>query len=172
MKRAWLAAVAVGATVLSACTGGGGTSAPRSAVVVPSSSGAAKSISGNITYLSHRTDLDQDGTYKRYIAEFNKTYPNVHVTIQSDTNYDNDTLTKLSNGTVPDVLDIPSEVPKADLSRYFVPYGYGQRVGAEVQLGRLRLVPEQGLRAGHLRQRQRDGRQPASLGEGRDRSEQ
>ena len=129
MKRAWLAMVAVGATVLSACTGGGGTSAPRSAVVVPSSAGAAKSISGNITYLSHRTDLDQDGTYKRYIGEFNKTYPNVHVTIQSDTNYDNDTLTKLSNGTVPDVLDIPSEVPKADLGRYFVPYGTVSTLG-------------------------------------------
>ena len=129
MKRAWLATVAVGATVLSACTGGGGSSAPRSAVVVPSSSGAAASISGDITYLSHRTDLDQDGTYKRYIAEFNKIYPKVHVTIQSDTNYDNDTLTKLSNGTVPDVLDIPSEVPKADLPRYFVPYGSVSALG-------------------------------------------
>jgi raffinose/stachyose/melibiose transport system substrate-binding protein len=123
MKKAWLATAAVGVAVLSACTGGGGSSAPKSAVVVPSSSGAAASLSGNITYLSHRTDLDQDGTYKRYIAAFNKIYPKVHVTIQSDTNYDNDTLTKLSNGTVPDVLDIPSEVPKADLPRYFVPFG-------------------------------------------------
>jgi raffinose/stachyose/melibiose transport system substrate-binding protein len=129
MKRAWLATVAVGATVLSACTGGGGTSGPRSAVVVPSSSGAARSVSGNITYLSHRTDLDQAGTYKRYIAEFNKIYPNVHVKIQSDTNYDNDTLTKLANGTVPDVLDIPSEVPKSDLPRYFVPYGTVSALG-------------------------------------------
>jgi raffinose/stachyose/melibiose transport system substrate-binding protein len=129
MKRAWLATVAVGATVLSACTGGGGTSSPRSVVVVPSSSGAAQSLSGTITYLTHRTDLDQDGTYKRYIAEFNKIYPKVHVKIQSDTNYDNDTLTKLTNGTVPDVLDIPSEVPKADLPRYFVPYGTVSTLG-------------------------------------------
>ena len=125
MNKVWFATAAAAAALLTACTGGGGSSTPtsRSAVVVPSGSSAAGSVSGDITYLSHRTDLDQDGTYKRYIAEFNKTYPNVHVTIQSDTNYDNDTLTKLASGTVPDVLDIPSEVPKADLPRYFVPYG-------------------------------------------------
>jgi raffinose/stachyose/melibiose transport system substrate-binding protein len=125
MKKVWLASIAAATAFLTACTGSGGSGTPpsRTAVVVPSGSGGTSSISGNITYLSHRTDLDKDGTYKKYIAEFNKTYPNVHVTIQSDTNYDNDTVTKLNSGTVPDVLDIPAQVPREDLPRYFQPFG-------------------------------------------------
>ncbi len=123
MKRTWVVAVVAGGLTLSACTGGGGSSSLKSVSALPTGSKAAQSVSGNITYLTHRTDLDHDGTIKKWIGEFNTVYPNVHVSVQSDTNYNPDTVTKLNSGTVPDVLDIPPTVPSVDLPRYFVSLG-------------------------------------------------
>jgi ABC-type glycerol-3-phosphate transport system substrate-binding protein len=129
MKTFWLAPAAVGALLLTACTGGGGSSAATTSALftkAPSTSasgGGGSSVAGSITYLSHRTDLDKDGTYLKYVAEFNKTYPNVKVTITSDTNYNADTPTKLASGSYPDVLDIVPGTPNAALPTYFAPFG-------------------------------------------------
>jgi ABC-type glycerol-3-phosphate transport system substrate-binding protein len=102
-----------------------GSAAPASAAApsAAASGGASSSISGTITYLSHRTDLDKDGTYAKIVAAFNKVYPNVKVNITSDTNYNADTPTKLASGSYPDVLDIPPGTPLASLPTYFLPYG-------------------------------------------------
>jgi raffinose/stachyose/melibiose transport system substrate-binding protein len=45
-------------------------------------------VSGDITVLTVRTDLVQDGTMKKYAAEFNKIYPKVKVEFQALTNYE------------------------------------------------------------------------------------
>jgi ABC-type glycerol-3-phosphate transport system substrate-binding protein len=129
MKNVWLAPALVGALLLAACTGGGGSSeTPTNGLLSKSpsasaSGGGKSSISGTITYLSHRTDLDKDGTYRKYVAAFNKDYPKVKVTITSDTNYNADTPTKLTSGSYPDVLDIVPGTPNAALPTYFAPYG-------------------------------------------------
>jgi ABC-type glycerol-3-phosphate transport system substrate-binding protein len=124
MKKVWLAPAAVGALLLAACTGGGGSSSSATTgLLSPSASASDADISGSITYLSHRTDLDKDGTYKKYVAAFNQTYPKVKVTITSDTNYNADTPTKLASGSYPDVLDIVPGTPNASLPNFFAPYG-------------------------------------------------
>jgi ABC-type glycerol-3-phosphate transport system substrate-binding protein len=147
MNKLWFVTAAAGAALLTGCTGGGGgassnapstglfsssptaaasgggASSSSSASAPSSSSGGPASISGTITYLSHRTDLDKDGTYKKYVAAFNAIYPNVKVNITSDTNYNTDTPTKLASGSYPDVLDIVPGTPNASLPTYFSPYG-------------------------------------------------
>ena len=139
MKKVWFATAAVGATLLAGCTGGGGdgssasptgglfsdspSAAASSGSASTTSNSAAAKVSGTITYLSHRTDLDKDGTYKKYVAAFNAVYPDVKVNITSDTNYNTDTPTKLASGSYPDVLDIVPGTPNASFPTYFLPYG-------------------------------------------------
>ena len=79
----WLAVTAAAALLaLAACsssgTGGGSATAPADPT----------KVSGDITVLTNRTDLVNDGTLKKYAAEFNKIYPNVKVTFQGITDYE------------------------------------------------------------------------------------
>ena len=45
-------------------------------------------VSGTIKVLTVRTDLVQDGTLKKYAAEFRKTYPKVKVEFEGITDYE------------------------------------------------------------------------------------
>jgi len=47
-------------------------------------------VSGDITVLTHKTDLAADGTLDRYAAEFNKIYPKVHVKFEAISAYEDD----------------------------------------------------------------------------------
>ena len=47
----------------------------------------AEKLSGKITFITNRTDLDNDGTYEELIAKFNEKYPDVEVEVQSITDY-------------------------------------------------------------------------------------
>src|SRR5690349_19919016 len=69
-------AVLVAAALLLAVTGCSGTTAKSGTAAAPTD---PTKVTGDITVLTHKTDLAQDGTLARYAAEFNKTYPNVHV---------------------------------------------------------------------------------------------
>lgn len=79
-----------------------------------------------ITLFNHRTDLESDEykgtTWKQYLAEFNKMYPNIKVDLTTDTNYADDALTHLQSGDYETVMMIPA-VDKADLDSYFISYG-------------------------------------------------
>jgi raffinose/stachyose/melibiose transport system substrate-binding protein len=83
-------------------------------------------VTANIKLLTHRTDMLADDyagtTFKQYVAEFNKLYPNVKVDIEGVTDYANDSLTRLTSGDWGDIMMIPS-VDKGDLSNYFLSYG-------------------------------------------------
>ncbi|MBQ9119554.1 MAG: carbohydrate ABC transporter substrate-binding protein [Lachnospiraceae bacterium] len=76
----------------------------------------------SIKWIHHKTDREEDGTIKAYIAEFNKLYPNITVTTEGITDYQEDSLLRLSNGDWGDIMFIPS-VEKAELSSYFIPFG-------------------------------------------------
>ena len=82
-------------------------------------------LKADITVFNHRTDLDSDDyngtTWKEYLAAFNKDYPNIHVTITTDTNYADDALTHLQSGDYETVMMIPA-INKSDLSSYFMPF--------------------------------------------------
>ncbi|TQO20265.1 carbohydrate ABC transporter substrate-binding protein (CUT1 family) [Rhodoglobus vestalii] len=107
-----LAAVAATTMLLTSCAAGS---------EAPADPGEAE---GSITFLTNRTDLETDGTWDAYITEFQKTYPDVDVTVEALTSYADDVVTRLStpNG-YGDVLLIPASVPANQYSDFFEPLG-------------------------------------------------
>lgn len=89
------------------------------------SSGSTSSgeIKGDITYLTNRTDLQADGTFEKYVAEFKKKYPDVNVKIEAITNFQDDVTTRLSipNG-YGDVLNVP-DMSADKMPLFFEPLG-------------------------------------------------
>lgn len=106
-----LAAVAASALVLTGCTTG-------------SDNNDAGEVSGEITFLTNRTDLEKDGTFDRYISEFQETYPDVDVKVEAITAYEDDVRTRMStpNG-YGDVLLIPDAVGVDQYPDFFEPLG-------------------------------------------------
>lgn len=79
--------------------------------------------SGSITFLTNRTDLEKDGTFDRYIAEFNEIYPDATVEIEAITNYEDDVRTRMSTSDYGDVLLIPDAVGVDQYPDFFEPLG-------------------------------------------------
>jgi raffinose/stachyose/melibiose transport system substrate-binding protein len=122
MHRGLLATSLALITAAAACGGGGGGT-PGGAPATVGADPAA--VSGDITVLTHRTDLQADGTYKTYAAEFNRIYPNVRVSFQAITAYESEVKIRMNTENYGDVLMIPSTsyVSKADYPRFFAPLG-------------------------------------------------
>jgi len=79
MKRRPAALVA--ATLLLAVAGcSGGSSKGSGSAAAPAD---PSKVTGDITVLTHKTDLAGNGTLDKYAAEFNKIYPNVHVKFEA-----------------------------------------------------------------------------------------
>ena len=133
MGKRLLAIFAVFAlTALTACSSGGtATSAPPAASALASeaapsvapSEPAAAAVSGEITVLTQRTDLDQSGRLAEYAAEFNKVYPDVKVTFESITDYEGEVRIRMNTDAYGDVLVIPNSVTPGQLSTFFEPLG-------------------------------------------------
>lgn len=85
-----------------------------------------KDIKANLKLFSHRTDMlkkDYPGTtWDQYIAEFNKMYPNIKVTVEANSDYANSAMTRLQGGDWGDIMMIPA-VDRAELQNYFISYG-------------------------------------------------
>ncbi|MEU3794959.1 ABC transporter substrate-binding protein [Streptomyces fructofermentans] len=115
-----LAGTLLAAALLAAgCTGSGGTSKGADAKA-PTDPGK---VSGGITVLTHRTDLVQDGTMKKYAAEFNRTYPDVDVEFDALTDYEGEVKIRMNTENYGDVLMIPAVVRKSDYPRFFASLG-------------------------------------------------
>ena len=113
-RRAMTGLVAVAATtlLLTSCSG------------TDSASTTDGEAEGEITFLTNRTDLEQDGTFDRYIDEFTAEYPDVTVKIEAITNYEDDVRTRMStpNG-YGDVLLIPDAVGVDQFPDFFEKLG-------------------------------------------------
>lgn len=79
-------------------------------------------LTTTIKFLHHKTDREEDGTMADLIAKFNEVYPNITVETEGITDYQEDSLLRLSTGDWGDVMFIPS-IDKSELSTYFIPYG-------------------------------------------------
>ena len=121
-----VAGLGLACLTLAACGGGGASSS--SAPATPPANPA--DVSGAITVLTNRTDLDQDGTLKKYAASFNQTYPNVQVTFQAITDYAGEVKTRMNTDDYGDVLLIPPAVSKTDYAKFFEPLGDASQLGA------------------------------------------
>ncbi|AIS02155.1 ABC transporter substrate-binding protein [Streptomyces glaucescens] len=85
--------------------------------------------SGTITVLTHRTDLVQNGTMKKYAAEFNKIYPEVKVEFEGLTDYEGEVKIRMNTDDYGDVLMIPAAVAKNDYPKFFAPLGSAAELG-------------------------------------------
>jgi ABC-type glycerol-3-phosphate transport system substrate-binding protein len=94
---------------------------------------AGEAIAGDITVLTHRTDLDEDGTLAAYVAEFQEVYPDVNVTFESITAYDDEVPLRLSTGDFGDALSIPNGVTNDQLPQFFEPFGTVEELSSQYQ---------------------------------------
>jgi raffinose/stachyose/melibiose transport system substrate-binding protein len=117
---------------LAAC--GSGAAKTESTAV---SADGSETVSGKITYLTNRTDLDTDGTYAALIAKFNEEYPDVTVEVQSITDYAGELATRMQTTEYGDVLMIPDAVPSTAFSKYFEPFGTVEELSDKYQEGYL-----------------------------------
>ncbi|MEU6387881.1 ABC transporter substrate-binding protein [Streptomyces sp. NPDC046939] len=120
MRTKPLSAMALAAALLTVAGCGGGGSSSGEAADSPSD--PAK-VSGTITVLTNRTDLVQDGTMKKYAAEFKKAYPKVDVTFQGITDYEGEVKIRMNTENYGDVLLIPAAIAKGDYPKFFAPLG-------------------------------------------------
>ena len=82
-------------------------------------------LTATIKYITHRTDLVQNSTVfqDKYIAEFNKLYPNITVELEAVTDFAQDALVRLTGSDDwGDVMNIP-QVENSQLGTFFLPYG-------------------------------------------------
>lgn len=125
-KIAAAAVAAVCAVSLAACGGSGSGKATNVTYPQIKLGTTGKNIKTTIKLFSHRTDLAQDSyngtTWKEYIAEFNKMYPNITVKVTTNSNYADSALTRLQGGDWGDIMMIPA-VDKSELGNYFLSYG-------------------------------------------------
>jgi raffinose/stachyose/melibiose transport system substrate-binding protein len=120
MNRRTVLALAVGVALLvPGCTGTGAASKGAEAKAPDDPS----KVSGTIKVLTVRTDLVQDGTMKRYAADFNKTYPKVKVEFEALTNYEAEVKIRMNTENYGDVLLIPAVIKKSDYPKFFASLG-------------------------------------------------
>ncbi|MDD2647459.1 MAG: ABC transporter substrate-binding protein [Eubacteriales bacterium] len=80
-------------------------------------------LTAKIKWLTHRTDLVDNGAITQYVAEFNKVYPNITVEVEGITDFAQESLIRLTGSDDwGDVMGIPA-VELSELSTYFAPYG-------------------------------------------------
>ncbi|MFJ4835802.1 ABC transporter substrate-binding protein [Streptomyces sp. NPDC088747] len=101
------------------CSGGGSPNTDETAAAPVKPDDA----SGDITVLTNRTDLIQDGTMKKYAAEFNRTYPEVKVKFEGLTDYEGEVKIRMNTKDYGDVLLIPSVIAQGDYPKFFAPLG-------------------------------------------------
>lgn len=77
-------------------------------------------LKADIKFIHHKTDRAADGTMDNMVAEFNKEFPGITVSMEAITDYAEDALLRLSTGDWGDVMFIPA-VDKTDLKDYFMP---------------------------------------------------
>lgn len=77
-------------------------------------------ITAELRVITQRTDL-VDTTFAKYVEEFNKLYPNIKITYEGITNYQDDMTARLSSSNWGDICMMPTNILLPDLYLYFQP---------------------------------------------------
>lgn len=80
-------------------------------------------ISASIKWLTHRTDLVEDGTFDSYVSAFNEMYPNIKIEMEGATDYAESITTRLTTDNWGTLCMIPTTIDKDELPGLFVSYG-------------------------------------------------
>jgi len=80
-------------------------------------------VTGQITVLTNRTDLEQDGTLAKYAAAFTKVYPKASVKFEAITDYEGEVKIRLNTSQYGDVLLIPNNIARKDYPSFFASLG-------------------------------------------------
>lgn len=64
-----------------------------------------------------------DTTYAGYAEQFHELYPNITVTYEAVTDYEESLTLRIMTGEWGDICFIPTSVAKSDLGTYFIPLG-------------------------------------------------
>lgn len=78
-------------------------------------------LNASLKILTNRTDLIEDGTFDKYISEFNEKYPNISIKYEGMTDYANDMTTRLTSNDWGDICMVPTTIPLTELGDYFEP---------------------------------------------------
>jgi raffinose/stachyose/melibiose transport system substrate-binding protein len=119
----------IAGTLLLAACGSSTTTATSTAASTPPASSAsspassAAAVSGEITVLTNRTDLVQNGTFDGYAKKFNVDYPDVKVKFEAITDYEGEVKIRMNTDKYGDVLLIPNALSVADYPKYFSSLG-------------------------------------------------
>lgn len=84
---------------------------------------APEEISGNITVITHRTDIVDSVFKEEYLPRFREKYPNVNVSFESITDYEGQIKIRMNTKDYGDVLNIPNDIVPEDLPSFFEPLG-------------------------------------------------
>lgn len=119
-------AAAMSASLLTACGGSGAGGAQNTESTLPAYNELTvgtdyTDLKANLKFVSHRTDLIDDGTFAGYVTEFQKLYPNITISYEGITDYANDMTTRLTSNDWGDVCMIPTTIPLPELGDYFYP---------------------------------------------------
>jgi ABC-type glycerol-3-phosphate transport system substrate-binding protein len=117
-----VAGAATAALLLTSCSGGGGDDASNT---------IDGDVTGEVTFVTWRTDLIQDGTFDKYAAEFTKKYPDASVKFEGITDYEGEMRTRLSTTNYGDVLGIPNSVLPDQFADFFEPLGKTDDLAAD-----------------------------------------
>ncbi len=109
-----VAGAAAAALVLTSCAAGGGDDSGNT---------IDGDVKGEVTFVTWRTDLIQDGTFEKYAEQFSEKYPDASVTFEGITDYEGELRTRLSTTNYGDVLGIPNSVLPDQLADFFEPLG-------------------------------------------------
>lgn len=105
--------LAASAVLLAGCAGGG----------AKSDEGIGGEVTGEVDFVTWRTDLVQDGTFDKYAEEFHAKYPDATVKVDGITDYEGELKTRLSTSNYGDVLGIPNSVQPNQFADFFEPLG-------------------------------------------------
>jgi ABC-type glycerol-3-phosphate transport system substrate-binding protein len=140
MKSKLLSMLVLAAMILAACTSAATpaateapdvaepevTQAPETEATQPP---AAAELSGTITWINHRTDLDTDGTLARYAEEFQALYPGVTLEWETITDYAGEMQTRMNTTDYGDVLFIPPALTADKYADFLEPLGTVEELG-------------------------------------------
>jgi ABC-type glycerol-3-phosphate transport system substrate-binding protein len=79
-------------------------------------------LSVTLQFKTHRTDI-VDTIFPKYIADFQKMYPNIKIVYESITDYAETMTTRISTPRWGDLCMIPTTIPLTELVNYFQPLG-------------------------------------------------